>query len=137
MPKEHINPAELFSSVPLGFSQAIACNGGRTIYLSGQTAWDSQKKIVGGMNLQEQARQALKNLQIAVEAAGGKLNDVVSMRIYVVGNQSSQIASVGEVLREVFSGEKPPTSTWLGVASLAVKDFLIEIEAIAVIEEDV
>src|SRR5262249_56945334 len=64
-----------------------------------------------------------KNLQIAVEAAGVKLNDVVSLRIYVVGDQSSQIGSVREVLREFFSGEKPPTSTWLGVASLAVKDF--------------
>src|SRR5262249_14564267 len=96
-----------------------------------------RRNIVGGKNLQEQARQALKNLQIEVEAAGVKLNDVVSLRIYVVGDQSSQIGSVREVLREFFSGEKPPTSTWLGVASLAVKDFLIEIEAIAVMEEDV
>jgi 2-iminobutanoate/2-iminopropanoate deaminase len=136
MPKEYINPPDLFSSVPFGFSQAIACHGGKTVYISGQTAWDSEKKIVGGMNLKDQARQALKNLQVAVTSAGGGLKDIVSLRIYVVKDQSSNIGSVGEALREFFPGEKPPTSTWLGISFLAVSDFLIEIEAIAVIESD-
>lgn len=136
MPKAYINPKELFSSVRHGFSQAIACDGGRTIYISGQTAWSSEKKIIGGMSLKEQARQSLKNVQIAVTAAGGVLDDVVALRIYVVENQPDSIISVGEALREFFPGENPPTSTWLGVSSLAVKDFLIEIEAIAVIEKD-
>jgi enamine deaminase RidA (YjgF/YER057c/UK114 family) len=86
------------------------------------------------MDLGEQARQALRNLRAAVEAAGGSMNDVVSVRIYVVDYQAADAARVAEALREFFHAEHPPASTWIGVSSLAVKDFLIEIEAIAVVE---
>ena len=134
MPKQHINPATLFPSLPLGFSQAVVTSGARTVYLSGQTAWDTNKHIVGGNDLGAQTRQALRNVQLAVEAAGGTLADVVSLRLYVVNPQPGDLGPVGEALRESFPADKPPASTWLGVASLARPEFLIEIEAIAVIE---
>jgi len=134
MPKEHLNPPALFPSVPLGFSQAVASRGGRTIYLSGQTAWDAEKRLVGGKDLREQTRQALRNVRTGVEAAGGTLADVVSLRLYLAGYRPADAGPVGEALREFFPGEKPPASTWIGVASLAVEDFLVEIEAIAVVE---
>ncbi|MEK6320048.1 MAG: RidA family protein [Acidobacteriota bacterium] len=134
MTKEHINPSTLFPSVQHGFSQIVTARGGKTIYISGQTAWDAEKRIVGGMNLREQTRQALRNIRIAVETAGGKLADVVSVRIYVVNYKPEDAGPVGEVFSEFFPGEHPPASTLIGVSSLAVGDFLIEIEAIAVIE---
>jgi enamine deaminase RidA (YjgF/YER057c/UK114 family) len=135
MPKEHINPPTLFPSLRHGFSQIVTARGGKTVYISGQTAWDANKQIVGGMNLGEQARQALRNVQVAVEAAGGTMADVVSLRIYVVNCQPEDTAPVGEALREFFPAEAPPASTWLGVTALAVKEFMIEIEAIAVVEQ--
>jgi hypothetical protein len=52
MPKEHINPDTLFPSVAHGFSQVIATRGGKTIYISGQTAWDAEKRLVGGDSLE-------------------------------------------------------------------------------------
>ena len=134
MTKEHINPSTLFPSVQHGFSQIVTARGGKTIYISGQTAWDAEKRIVGGMNLREQTRQALRNIRIAVETAGGTLADVVSVRIYVVNYKPEDAGPVGEVFREFFPGEHSPASTLIGVSSLAVEDFLIEIEAIAVIE---
>jgi enamine deaminase RidA (YjgF/YER057c/UK114 family) len=134
MSKEHINPTSLFSSVPFGFSQIVMAQGGRTVYISGQTAWDAEKQIVGGQNLGAQARQSLRNIQTAIVAAGGTLADVVSLRIYVVNYKRADAGPIGEALREFFSAERPPASTWIGVASLAVEDFLIEIEAIAVID---
>jgi enamine deaminase RidA (YjgF/YER057c/UK114 family) len=134
MPKQHLNPDTLFPSLPIGFSQAVVSRGGRTVYLSGQTAWDANKQIVGGNDLGEQTRQALRNVRFGVEAAGGTLADVVSLRLYVVNPKAGDMGAVGEALREFFPADKPPASTWLGVASLAVPDFLIEIEAIAVIE---
>src|SRR5262249_27941423 len=106
----------------------------KTVYISGQTAWDANKRIVGGMDLGEQARQALRNVRIAVEAAGGTMADVVSLRIYVVNYKPEDARAGGEALREFFPGGAPAASTWLGVTSLAVRDFLIEIEAIAVVE---
>jgi enamine deaminase RidA (YjgF/YER057c/UK114 family) len=132
--KEHMNPATLFPSVQLGFSQIVATQGGKTVYISGQTAWDAEKRIVGGMNLGEQTRQALRNILTAVQTAGGTMVDVVSVRIYVVNYKRADAGPIGEVLREFFSTEQPPASTLIGVSALAVEDFLIEIEAIAVIE---
>lgn len=134
MPKEHINPNTLFPSVPHGFSQVIATGGGKTIYISGQTAWDSEKRLVGGNSLAKQAKQALQNVRHAVEAAGGSLADVVALRLCVVNYRPADANSLGGVLREFFPGIHPPTSTWIGVSSLAVEDFLIEIEAVAVVE---
>ena len=134
MPKEHINPKRLFPSVQHGFSQIVAARGGKTVYISGQTAWDAEKQIIGGRNLREQTRQALRNIRTAVEAAGGTLTDVVSVRIYVVNYKHEDAGPIGEAVREFFPGDRPPASTWIGVSSLAVEDFLIEIEAIAVVE---
>lgn len=134
MPKTHINPTSLFPSVQHGFSQIVTSQGGKTVYISGQTAWDAEKRIVGGMNLGEQTRQALRNIRTALEAAGGTLADVVSVRIYIVNYKRADAGPVGEALREFFPGDGPPASTLIGVSSLAVEDFMIEIEAIAVVE---
>jgi len=108
MPKEHINPDTLFPSVPHGFSQVIATHGGKTIYISGQTAWDAEKRLVGGNSLVEQARQALQNVRHAVEAAGGSLADVVALRLDVVNDRPADADSLGTILREFFPGV--PTS---------------------------
>ena len=134
MPKLHLNPDTLFPSVPIGFSQGVVTQGSKTVYLSGQTAWDANKQIVGGNDIGEQTRQALRNIQLGIEAAGGSRYDLVSLRLYVVKPTPRDIEAVGDALREFFSAEAPPASTWIGVHSLAVEDFLIEIEAIAVID---
>lgn len=134
MPKQHLNPETLFPSLPIGFSQVVIAEGGKTIYLSGQTAWDVNKQIVGGDDLGAQTRQALRNVQLGLAAVGGTLADVVSLRLYVVNPKPGDMNAVGEALREFFPADQPPASTWLGVASLAMPEFLIEIEAIAVID---
>jgi enamine deaminase RidA (YjgF/YER057c/UK114 family) len=76
----------------------------------------------------------LSNLQEAVEAAGGALADVVALRLYLVNHKPEDAAAVGQALREFFPGEQAPASTWVGVAALAMEEFLIEIEAVAVLE---
>ena len=103
------------------------------VFISGQTAWDEGKNIVGGDSVLEQARQAFRNLEKAMEATGGTLKDVVALRIYVVDYQAECGTAVGAALREVFS-RNPPASTWIGVSALADPEFLIEIEATAVLD---
>jgi len=120
MPKEYTNPDSLFRSLEYGFFQIVAANGGKTVYISGQTAWDAQRQIIGGADLAQQARQALA--------------DVVALRIYIVNYRPEQADAVGGALREFFPKEERPASTWIGVSALAVADFLIEIEATAVLE---
>jgi enamine deaminase RidA (YjgF/YER057c/UK114 family) len=134
MPKERINPPSLFRSLDHGFSQGVVATGHRTLYVSGQTAWDANKQLVGGSDLHAQARQALLNLRNVVEASGGTLGDVVSLRIYVVAYEAHKAEAVAGAFREFFSGDAIPASTWVGVAALADPDFLIEIEAIAALD---
>ena len=134
MPKEYINPSSLFPSVKYGFSQIVTSQGGRTVYLSGQAAYDAEENVIG-TNRQEQMRQCLKNIQTALETVGGSINDVVSLRLYMVDYNPNEDGNViTEGLKEFFHGDNPPATTWIGISSLAVKDFLIEIEAIAVLE---
>ena len=134
MTKERINPPSVFRSLDHGFSQAVVAGGRKTLYVSGQTAWDAQKRLIGGSDVESQARQAFLNLRAVLEAAGGALSDVVSLRIYVVAYEAHKAEAVGAAFREFFSGDATPASTWVGVAALADPGFLIEIEAIAVID---
>jgi 2-iminobutanoate/2-iminopropanoate deaminase len=134
MPKEYLNPNSLFPSLPHGFSQVVIASGRKIVFISGQTAWDARKNIVGGDSVLEQARQAFRNLETAMEAAGGMLKDVVALRIYVVDYEAESGTAVGTALREFFSPENPPASTWIGVSALAVPELLIEIEATAVLD---
>jgi enamine deaminase RidA (YjgF/YER057c/UK114 family) len=133
MPREYINPNSLFPCLPHGFSQMVMATGKKMVFVSGQTAWDTQKNIVGRDSVLEQARQAFRNLENAMEAAGGTLKDIVALRIYVVDYQAECGTAVGIVLREFFS-ENPPASTWIGVSALADPEFLIEIEATALLD---
>ena len=134
MPKEYVNPSSLFPSLPHGFSQVVVASGRKMVFISGQTAWDVRKKIVGGDSVLEQARQAFRNLRKAIEAAGGTLKEIVALRIYIVNYQPESATAVGTPLREFFSPENPPASTWIGVSALAAPEFLIEIEATAVLD---
>ena len=134
MAKEYINPNSLFPSLPHGFSQVVVASGEKMVFVSGQTAWGARKNIGGGNSVLEQARQALLNLKTALKAAGGALNDIVALRIYIVDCQAESATAVGAALREFFSPKNLPASTWIGVSALAVQKFLIEIEATAVLD---
>lgn len=134
MSKEYVNPASLFSGLNYGFSQIVTSVGGRTVYLSGQTPFNAEEQIVGTTR-QEQMRQALRNIQSAMEAIGGSLKDIVSLRIYMVDyDPDKEINVIADGLKEFFADGNPPATTWIGISSLAVKGFLIEIEATAVLE---
>jgi enamine deaminase RidA (YjgF/YER057c/UK114 family) len=102
--------------------------------VSGQVAWNAAQQITDPADLGAQTRQALENIEIAVEAAGGTRTDIVSLRLYIVGDHINNARSVRGALLGFFPAENLPTSTWIGVSALASKDFLIEIEAVAVLE---
>ena len=131
---ERIDPPDLFDSSPYGFSQVVVATGGRTVYCAGQVAWDAEKEIGAPDALGEQTRRALVNLERALSAAGGTLRDIVSVRVYIVGEHIRNGAVIRAALVEAFAAARP-AMTWIGVNALANPDFLIEIEAIAVIHE--
>jgi enamine deaminase RidA (YjgF/YER057c/UK114 family) len=134
MPKEYINPPSLFRTRDHGCSQAVAASGTRTLYVSGRTAWDANRHLVGGTDLADQARRAFRNVQAVVEAGGSTIRNVVSLRIRVVDCGLEKAEAVGNALRESFRGPGKAATTWIGVVSLADPGISIAIEATAVLE---
>lgn len=134
MAKTSLNPDSLFPSRQYGFSQIVVAQGQRTVYWSGQVAWDENQNIIGENDLRAQVWQSFRNVATAVTTAGGTLNDVVALRIYIRHDWMDKTAPVSEGLKAFFPGDHPPAATWIGVQSLARPEFLIEIEGTAVID---
>lgn len=122
------NPPGL--STPTGYSHIVAATGGRTIYVSGQVAFDANGQLVGKGDLGAQTRQVFANLETALKAAGATFNDVVKTNYYML--DASQVQVIREVRAKYFTKELP-ASTLVEVRRLANPDFLIEIEVIAVV----
>lgn len=131
MSKTSLNPETLFNSLQYGFSQIVVAQGHRTVYFSGQVAWDENQNIVGENDLRAQVWQSFRNVETAVSTAGATLSDIVALHIYIVQSWMDQTAPVSEGLKEFFP-ENPPAATWIGVYGLARPEFLIEIEGTAV-----
>jgi enamine deaminase RidA (YjgF/YER057c/UK114 family) len=132
MKKDFFNPAEVHK--PRGYTHAVSVEGGRTVFIAGQVAFDQQGNLVGKGDLRVQADKALENLVAALAAAGARPSDVVKMNTYVVNYKAADYPIIREARSRVFSGENPPASTLIGVQALAIEGLLIEIEAIAVLD---
>ena len=133
MKKQTLTPPSLFNATQYGFSQVVVTEPGRHVFISGQVAWDAQENLIGGDDLAKQTQQAMDNLETAIKAAGGSLENIVMLRIYKVDYQQGDGQIISQVLRESFGTENPPASTWVSVKGLANEGFMIEIEAQAVI----
>ena len=133
MSREAINPDTLYGSLQYGFSHAIRTAGTVTIHCAGQVAWDKDCNVVGAGDVAAQARQALSNLKEVLASAGAGPADIARMRTYVVNHTPSLIEPIGAALAEFYGDVVPAANTWIGVQSLAMPDFLIEIEATTVV----
>ncbi|HSD56639.1 MAG TPA: RidA family protein [Methanotrichaceae archaeon] len=123
----HRNPA---------YSQVVAVTGiARTVYVGGQNAVDASGNIVGKGDIRAQAEQVFKNLEIALASGGARLEHVVKWNIYVI--QGQQLQPGFEVFQRVWGNRpNPPVITGLFVSGLANPDFLMEMDAIAVVPEE-
>ena len=123
------------SPTPKNYHHAVSVEGGRTIYLAGQIAFDENRNIVGGNDIIAQTHQALTNLKRNVEAAGASMTDMVKITTYVVNYDPRQLQGIIDVIGEYFPEDYQPTNTMIGVDCLAVDGLLIEIEGIAVTDK--
>ena len=126
---KHINPAVLHK--PNGYTHVVEATGGRTLYISGQVALDPSGALVGVGDLSAQTRQVFQNMQVALAASGATFAHVVKITIFLT--DVSQIQAFRDVRDSVFTGPLP-ASTLVQVVRLARPDFLIEVEAVAVVE---
>jgi 2-iminobutanoate/2-iminopropanoate deaminase len=104
---------------------------GKTLYIAGQVARDVQGKLVGKGDFEAQARQVYTNLRNILEEAGGGLRNIVKTTTILThyGNVESY-----RKIRNEFFGDMMPPNTLLIIESLASPDFMIEVEAIAVLD---
>lgn len=129
MGKTAFNPDGL--PLPRGsYSLVNIAQPGRMVFIAGQTASDHDGKIVGFGDARAQTRFVLGKIQRAVEAAGGKLSDVVALNVFTTDVRNHR--DINETRREVL-GTNFPTSTMVQVVALARPELLLEINAIAVI----
>lgn len=115
-----------------GYSQVARVEGGKIVYVAGQVALDKSGNLVGKGDFRAQAQQVFTNLKAAIEAAGGDFNDVIKLNYYCV--DISHLAEVREVRDKFISLKNPPASTAVEVPKLFRPDFLIEVEAVAVVK---
>ncbi|MEP1096059.1 MAG: RidA family protein [Cyclobacteriaceae bacterium] len=133
MKRKTVNPETLFDSRQYGFSQIVISKPGKMVFVSGQVAWDENCKIIGENDLAKQTQKSLDNLGLAIQAAGGTLENIVMLRIYKVNYQKEDGPIIVQALKNYFGSENPPASTWINVRGLANEGFMIEIEAQGVI----
>ena len=129
MPKQRITSDRL--PPPSGhFAAAIAAGPGRMVFVSGMLAKDAAGALVGRGDITAQTRQVLENLKAAMEAAGGTLDDICRVDVYI--RNMEHFPEIHAVRREYFPGT-PPASTMDEVSKFTHPDALIEISAIAVL----
>jgi enamine deaminase RidA (YjgF/YER057c/UK114 family) len=127
MPRQDVNPSALHPAP--GFSHVSVAGGSRLVYFAGQLALDSEFGIIGGNDLGEQTKAAMRNLETAMNEVGVGWDDIVRRTIYTL--QPTEYERITAGIDEVTSGAAHPAQTIVGVTGLAVSGCLIEIECTA------
>lgn len=130
---EFLNPPQLCPT--FGWTHVVSATGGKTIHISGQVGINELGEVVGRGDLEAQTEQAFHNIELALTAAGATFRDVVKTSLFVVGLKPEHVPIIREVRGRYVWAEHPPASTLVGVSALVGPDWLIEIEAVAVIAE--
>ena len=113
------------------YHHVAVASGSRTIYLAGQVAWDAEP------DLALQTEQAYTNVHTALKAANASFEDLVRVRVYVVGwkpEMMPELLKGIENAKAKLNETATPPATLIGVASLDVPEHLVEVEAVAVVD---
>jgi enamine deaminase RidA (YjgF/YER057c/UK114 family) len=131
MAHAHLTPDGLFK--PTVYSQVVVASGRRLVFISGQVAIDAGGNLVAPGDFTGQTRQAYGNLRMALAGAGASPSDVTKLTTFVVGYRPEMLSVIGESRTALFGSVDPPASTLVGIQALARPEYLVEVEAIAVI----
>jgi 2-iminobutanoate/2-iminopropanoate deaminase len=130
MDRKTVQPKTLNDPRPR-YSQGIITEGGRLLFVAGQTASDQNGNVVGKGDIKAQTKQVFANLKAVLEEASGTLDDLVMTTTYIVDRKYRE--GYNEVRQGLYKGD-PATSTLVIISGLAHPDYLIEIAGIAVLK---
>lgn len=133
MPVERIDPQGLIP--PHGHTHVVRVTGGTTLYVAGQSAFDADSRLVGERDHYAQTQQAFRNVLTALASADATWRDVVKATYYVVDVRPETLDAFIRAMNDVLGedAEPPPAATFVGVASLAYAEMLVEIDVTAVV----
>jgi 2-iminobutanoate/2-iminopropanoate deaminase len=114
---------------PFGYAHAIQID--KTLYISGQIPLDMQMNVVGKGDIATQTDQVYANLKKVLESAGGNMTDIVMLKIYCTDIEGFDRHT--RSLRKKYFGDYYPAVTAVEVKRLYRPDFMIEMEAVAVL----
>lgn len=126
-----LNPEGI--AAPETYSHVVVAKGTKLVFIAGQVAED-RGELVGPGDMMLQARQAFVNLGLALAAAGARPDQVTKLGIFVAGFKREHLDMIEQGRIALFGAHKP-ADTLVGVATLTLPDYLIEVDAIAVIDE--
>ena len=132
MTLELINPGDL--PAPQMYTHVVVATGSRLVFVAGQVADDDQGKLVGSGDMTLQARQAFANVGRGLAAGGARPHQVAKLTIFVVDYRPEHLAAIRAGRAAVF-GDHKPADALIGVAALSDPGYLIEVEAIAVVDD--
>src|SRR6266700_1228401 len=118
-----------------GYTHVVVTKPGKLVFVAGQVANNPQGQLVGKDDLKAQTVQVFENIKTALSSAGATFDDVVKITWYVKGYKPEQLATLREVRNLYVNKAAPPASTLVGVTSLFQDDYLIEVDATAVVPE--
>ena len=127
MPRRNTNPEHLHPAP--GFSHITEAKGTGLVCFAGQLALDQEFGILGGDDLGEQTKAAMRNLETAMKAVGVGWDDIVRRTIYTLHPTEYEVITAA--IDDVTGGAEHPAQTLIGVTGLAVPGCLIEIECTA------
>jgi len=109
-------------------------NGKKFLHIAGQTAINTHFEVVG-KTVADQADEALRNLDFALQAGGAEKRDIVQLNVFFVDSDGQAGKTVTSKMTAYFKGVPPPAITYLGVPKLVGDRMLVEIEGQAVLRK--
>jgi enamine deaminase RidA (YjgF/YER057c/UK114 family) len=118
-----------------GYSQVAEVTDGKLVYIAGQVALDRAGNLVGKDDFRAQVQQVFENLKAAVEAAGGDFHHVIKLNYYCAESvDPALIPAIREIRDKYVNTANPPTSTFVVVKRLVRPEWMIEVDAVAVVK---
>jgi 2-iminobutanoate/2-iminopropanoate deaminase len=129
--RELVTPSTLAPNGAANFSYSYGIRTGNIVWIAGQVPRDGAGQLVGVDNIEAQTVQVFENIKAVVEAAGGTLADIVQTTTYITARPYREV--VNDVRKRYFHGPLFPTATLLIISGLGVPEYLVEMEAVAVL----
>jgi reactive intermediate/imine deaminase len=129
MPAQYVNPTTMHT--PRGYTHVVTVTSEKLIFISGQIAIDPSGNIVGKDDFRAQAEQVYANIGAALEAAGADFSHLVKLTVFLV--DMANLPVLREVRDKYVNTNQPPASSAFQVTALFMPEFMVEIEAVAMV----